>query len=780
MTPAVRRSSAVALLVGGLVVLTVAGQPGITPTAAAAAQQRSARADLATVPAANGPADGLAEDRVNVELTSATLDAAGLPDHALLISRLTDRGPAHEVLDPASVTNVRYLDRLGRPATSGDGVLLQVGGDDPVVLTEARFDKPLPVAMHVEYSVGGQVIPAAQVPGQAGDVTITYTMTNTTAEQQELTYTDAAGDPHTATVPVFAPYQGTLTVTLPADALLVDGGDAVLGTDERGRTVAQWNLSLFPPISEPIQHATLTLRTDRAAVPAARVLLVPAGTDQAPAAAFSATLLDGSTRSSDELYEGLTELDAGAAALAEGSGQLSVGLSRLASGTDQAATASGTLADGIGDLAEGADQVADGSSELATALGRASRGAAALAEATDGLAAAADADPARQLAPLLTGGQQIEAGLDTASARIGGPSDPVLDLIVPIPPDGDDICPAGGTAPPDDDCVTIYQGVRALRDGLAAVDRVVDAMLAQADTIRAAGAELAGDLQVIADGSAAAAEGAQQLYADLCQGDAPTLDAGSCAQLQLVVDNASAAAGTSLEDLPIVGEVVAALKALDAQASAIGRAVDTALASTERLLAGVGAIGPSVGRGTADQPGLASAMSALNAGLAQLSAELTRSQARLSDALDQVAEGNDDLALGIDAAASGADSLAQGSDQLADGAQDAAAGAGQLADGLGQVASGADSAASAGQDLATGAGQLQEDGTAPAAAAVLDASTDPALADAWLAAAGARSADALPYGPPSGWAGQAAYVFTIEQVDPPQSLWDRIRGLLAL
>ena len=417
---------------------------------------------------------------------------------------------------------------------------------------------------------------------------------------------------------------------------------------------------------------------------------------------------------------------------------------------------------------------------LAGALGDASSGAAALAKATERLARAAQADPGAQLSPLLTGGQQLEAGLDAAAARIGSPSDPVLDLTTPIPRDGDDTCPAGGVAPPDDDCVTVYQGVRALRDGLALVDHVVGQLLDHAEQIRAAGRQLSGDLETITSGANTAAQTAAQLYADLCQGDPVTLDAASCAQLKLVVDSASAAAGTAAEDLPIVGEVVAALKAIDQQVGAIDTAIDTALASTERLLAGVAALGRSVGRGTAGQPGLASAMAAVNAGLAQLADSLGQSQEQLASALTSVADGSGQLADGIDQAAKGAGKLADGSSQLADGAQAAAGGADQLAHGLGTLAEGSGSAASAGHDLASGATTLHEDGTAPAAAAVLDSSTDPALADAWLAAAGARSADALPYGPPVGWTGQAAYAFSIEQVDAPQSLWDRIRSLLDL
>ena len=112
------------------------------------------------------------------------------------------------MIDPASGTNVRYLDRLGRPEVGPDGVVLVVGGERPTALTEARFDKPLPVAVHAEYAVDGAVVPAATVPGTAGEITVTYTLTNTTAEQTTLTYTDAAGQEQQSTQPVFVPVPG--------------------------------------------------------------------------------------------------------------------------------------------------------------------------------------------------------------------------------------------------------------------------------------------------------------------------------------------------------------------------------------------------------------------------------------------------------------------------------------------------------------------------------------------------------------------------------------------
>ena len=457
----------------------------------------------------------------------------------------------------------------------------------------------------------------------------------------------------------------------------------------------------------------------------------------------------------------------------------------------------------MGRLADGADDVSDGSEKLAGALGEAATGAQDLATATAALAKATSGSPADQVAPLITGGAQIEAGLLTAAARIGGPSDPVLDITKPLPPDGDDVCPAGGTAPPDDDCATIYQGVRALRDGLKAVDDVVATLEGRVDAASDAFATLVKDLGSIKDARDRRGPGPRSCTTRCAWPCRPpptrALDRASCDQLRAVADAAKSALDTAGGALPNIDDLVdAGIAALEKQASALSATLDYALASTERLLFGVQAVGLAVGTGTPTQPGLATAMAALNAGLRQLSTQLTTSQAALNKALTSVADGSEHLATGIDGAASGADALADGSEQLAAGAQGAATGADKLAAGQQQLAAGAqgassgadqlstgfsgladgtDSASSAGQQLASGATALEQDGTAPAAQGVLDASTDAALAQAWLEATAARASDALPYGPPVGAEGNVAYVFNLAEVPAPRSFWERIRGV---
>ena len=212
----------------------------------------------------------------------------------------------------------------------------------------------------------------------------------------------------------------------------------------------------------------------------------------------------------------------------------------------------------------------------------------------------------------------------------------------------------------------------------------------------------------------------------------------SCAQLLAVAEAAESALATAGEPVPDIKDLVAALAMLEKQAAALSAALDVALASTERLLLGVEAVGLAVGTGTPDPAGSGDrhvgaergpwASSRLNSCAASRSSPQALDGRSLPDPPD--------CRRGIDGAASGADDLADGSELLADGAKDAASGADALAEGSAAarpgragsssgcrpavqrgvtgLATGTDGAAVAGGYLAEGAQALQ-DGTGPAA-----------------------------------------------------------------
>ena len=110
-------------------------------------------------------------DLVNDEIVVAHLDPRGLPVNADLISRISSKpGDERTIEDPTATTNIVYLNQRGQPVVTkaGDAIEVPVGGPNPTtILTQAQVDKPLPVAIHAEYRLNGEVVDPETVVGPA-------------------------------------------------------------------------------------------------------------------------------------------------------------------------------------------------------------------------------------------------------------------------------------------------------------------------------------------------------------------------------------------------------------------------------------------------------------------------------------------------------------------------------------------------------------------------------------------------------------------------------------
>lgn len=710
-----------------------------------------------------GPARAAAvSDLTNDEVALVTLDPSGLPSSATLVSRISStRGPARTVLDPASTTNVSYLDRSGAPATTSGGVLVEVG-DGTTVLTEAQFDRPLPVAMHAQYMLDGRVVDPARVLGATGDITITYSVTNTTVQEERIVATDAGGESRSTLLPVFVPFAGTLVVTVPRGMTVVRAPGAASATDAQGATVLRFDLLLAPPAGGFTSESTVQLRAEQgASTPGVVMAVAPVTGRQNPALGFAGELLDQSAAGSQELARGLDQLDGGVGQLADGALALAAGAAELAAGQSALTRAIDGGAAGAGAAADGSQVLVDGLTQVAAGLQALSgpTGLAAAAQATDGLAAgaalladivgSADDGPWAPRVVLPSNGwppgvppwppsaDDIPEWADAIEAL------PVVLQHLGFAPDGrprDDVCEldVDGDGLLDDpvtdiDCVpTLVQSLRLLSQaaGLAAqVSAAIPGLLA------AAGADLA-EATSAADHSAAvsaaAAAAAASLLQQVCGAD-PVIAAEQCGSLEAVARDADAAAASSQS---AAASIAAAGPDL-AEAGVRAAGLAAGLPLLAGLLQGTTSIAEQVGAGlrsdSAAEPGLAEGLASLRQGL--LSASTASSQ----------------LASGAAVAQSGAAQLADGSGLLADGLQRAAAGSGELASGTAQLGAGAES-------LAAGAERLRADGTSAALSAVIDGSADAATVAAYLAATDARAGDGLPYGAPAGATGNAAYV----------------------
>lgn len=338
---------------------------------------------------------------VNEQLVTATLAPNGLPQDAELVNRIVATNlPQQNVVATTSTTDLRYLDRTGKPVVSGNTVEYPVGGQGQTSsATQASFTKPLPVALHAEYATSGEGdkgINPTSVAGLSGDMKIRYTVTNTSVEKQQISYTDAGGNSKTVEQPVFSPFVGTMIATLAPGVALKDAGTAVVSTNPAGQTTLLWNLVLYPPLGNYQQDLTFHVYSTSLQVPAVKLEVVPVANDQDPAVGFSAKLLSDSVAGNTKLADGLTQLDSSAAQLANGAADIAKGQAAATKATEDAykgskGIASGTdsLAKGLVGLSGGLDQLA-GSSGLPAAVTATAKIADAVNAIVAGVGAASD------------------------------------------------------------------------------------------------------------------------------------------------------------------------------------------------------------------------------------------------------------------------------------------------------------------------------------------------------------------------------------------------------
>lgn len=724
-------------------------------------------------------------DLVNDEIVVAHLDPRGLPVNADLISRISSKpGDERTIEDPTATTNIVYLNQRGQPVVTkaGDAIEVPVGGPNPTtILTQAQVDKPLPVAIHAEYRLNGEVVDPETVVGASGDVWVTYTVTNTDVKQQKVTYTDANGRQHSKKQPVFAPFVGTLTASLPSSMQLTDSRNSVVSTDKEGNTILLWNLVLYPPMGTYEQKVSFRATTTSGSTPGTLLNVVPVDPETDPSVKFTTDLFRQTVDGNEQLASGLEQLNNQTIQLADGAAQLASGISQLADGTQQVSTGVGTgLVPGTSQLASGAAQLAAGQQQLASALGGAASGADQLASGGQQLATGLNglADGLDQFADnfpqIVDGTEQLKEGAEVLSRIVGSPDDKPLptpsptipDAPTPIPtPSGTPVFPPN-PAPSPTKAPTLIQAMDAATKGAAQLAKqtvVLNNNLFDALQLLKAQQKKS---QQVTEKTQAARTQAQAAYDTLCVVPATA----GCTDLQAALTDLTQAQTASEQVTQGLVDVIGAESVESLRAYGIARGSNELAESLKLILAGLKLVGAALDNDTTKS--IVPALDKLVAGLQQADTaveQLSTGAGQAVTGADKLSAGNDQLASGLGQAASGADQLAQGGSGLAQGAAALSFGSEQVAAALAQLAGGADQAASGANQFATGVNLFQTKGTQKIYQSVAESSSKPGMATAYLEASSARARTALPYGLPEGATGSVAYVMTMEAVNPSGS-----------
>lgn len=670
------------------------------------------------------------------------VDPTGLYESSIVVTQLlvSGSGSAEVVLEDQATEGLRNLEGFDRPTVSGSTIAWSIPTSPEGSLRRTVADADpaaLPIAMTIAYELDGEEVTPSQLVGKSGFLTVTYTVTNLTAEQREVRYFDGQGRPRTATVEVAVPMGGTFSATLDPRFVNVEAPDATaIAGDGSGNTVVNGAFTLFEPAGTSTQSFSWSAFVTDAIVPAAEITILPVSSRTSPSVGSGQAqleqLIDGFkniTNGGLILNSNLLRLSDGAGALADGLANTAApGAQALADGLlNTAAPGADALADGLEtaatrapDLASGAYQVADGVKELQYQVFGEDQLFDKLGEAETALQVQLFGPGGNAEGPTVTSplalaaicGARLPAiatGIGGATAAIGGAATTA----------------GGATGTIGTEATSIGAQVTAIGTAAGTIGTLTaDAdILAQLANISAALTSIAGSLGTI--GTSAGTIGTQ---------------------LGTIGTNATTIGGLVLGDATVgnatdgIAEVATNCGANQLASPAPPTSSTTSLLYAWAVLGGPQALLPSLPESEYD-----GALYKLRVAKPDVR--------RLREGAYAVGDGADALANGI------VNTAAPGARRLADGIQTAADGAGQLADGLGAAADGATT-------IAGGTVALSEALEGQLIAGTTEGAADLSLRLAQLNAADARGIayEGYPFGVAAGSDATAVYAFEIAGV----------------
>ena len=244
---------------------------------------------------------GVAGDVAGVQHRQAILipyDADGTRTDGLVITQLlvTGTGAATVTLEDQAVSGLRDATAFGGPTIAGDTVthVLDLTDGRAFVRTVADLDREPPVALDVTYDLDGVEVAAADVVGASGRLTVTYTLTNLTAETGTVRYFDGDGTERAVEAPLGVPMGGSVVVLLDGERFAdvrADRADVIAG-DGAGSTQVQGSWTLFLPSGTPEQTFAWSATVTDAVVPPVSMRIVPVVAGATPSGRASVALLE--------------------------------------------------------------------------------------------------------------------------------------------------------------------------------------------------------------------------------------------------------------------------------------------------------------------------------------------------------------------------------------------------------------------------------------------------------------------------------------------------------
>lgn len=329
-------------------------------------------------------------------------DPAGSPNEVIVSDWLKNPEEKNSVKDYSELQNIEVV--KGDASSSGSGKDLIWSSDGQDVYYQGTSSKELPVGVNMTYLLDGKEIPADDLAGKSGTLTIRIQYQNHTEQTVEID-----GQEVSMSVPF-----------LMASGLIFDNDTCRDLTVDHGMVENDGDRSIVLCYGMPGLSKSLA-RTDseETAVPDLpdTVEITAEVTDfhlETVVTAASCSFLNDldldQIGSLDELETSLNDLEDAAQALLDGTGELLDGTVSLQDGTTQLQEGAKTLSDGAGALDSGAGDLSTGASSLSTGAASLSSSMGTLA-AGIGSAYAGSQNLSGGLSQLKTGADDLASGL---------------------------------------------------------------------------------------------------------------------------------------------------------------------------------------------------------------------------------------------------------------------------------------------------------------------------------------------------------------------------------
>ncbi len=390
----------------------------------------------------------------------------------------------------------------------------------------------------------------------------------------------------------------------------------------------------------------------------------------------------------------------------------------------QSVAGNAELANGLSELDKSAAALANGAAKLAAGQLAATKGTKVAESGSAALASGAKT--------LAVGLGELSGGLNTLAGSAGLPkaaaasqqlTAAMQQIVAQVGSPSDPPIPF----PPDPAKITLIQAIRATTLGSADLRTLSSGITAEL----AAGVTSLNSIKIDADD-------ASTLIQSVIAANCPDLPGPSCAEL--------AAAKVKTDGISTSSSILATnLGGTGAKSALVTAGLTAMTMALTRITTGITELSVALRSGSSSSPGVYEGLTELTAGLATLVTAAIK------------------LAVGGEASSVGSAQLSAGESELTKGLGVLAAGAAKLSAGSSQ--------------LSAGSAALRSNGTSKILRGVVDSSSKPSLASAYLAAAEARAPDSAPYPAPPGATARVAYVYTLEPPPPQRGLNPALLGI---